>query len=117
MIKGFFRNGCPFIKILVEGVNIEAMIDTGFNGYLMLSQRLIDELDLEQIGFSDYTTASGERKQTKIYKAIVELLNRKIEVSVISTDIDISLAGMDLFDKFRIVVEKGKNNVEIGLIK
>lgn len=117
MIKGFFRNGCPFIKINVEGVNIDALLDTGFNGYLMLSQRLIDELDLDQIGFSDYTTASGEKRQTKVYKATVELLNKKIEVSVISTEIEISLAGMDLFDKFRIIVERGDNNVEISLIK
>ena len=49
-MKGFFQFGSPMLKFAVEGKNIEMLLDTGFNGHLMLPQAEIDELSLEQIG-------------------------------------------------------------------
>ena len=82
----------------------------------MLPQKLIDKLNLEQIGFSDFTIASGEEKQTKIYKAEIELFDKKEEISVLSTEADFCLTGMELFHKCKIVIERCNDLVEINKI-
>jgi len=72
-MKVFFRYGSPMIRLAIKSKVIELLLDTGFNGHLMLPQNLIDKLELEQIGVSDYVTASGEEKLTNLLlNAIVE---------------------------------------------
>lgn len=116
-IKGFFKNGSPIIDLMIEGRSLEVMVDTGFNGYLLLPQKLIDDLEFNQIGFSDYKTASGEIRETNVYKYYLNFFDEKLEVIVISTDADICLAGMELFNSCRILIERCNNFVEISLIR
>lgn len=108
-----FKFGCPVIELVIENVKFEVLLDTGFNGYLMLSQKMIDKIGLEEMGLTDYSTASGEEKKTKVYKCTLEFLGEEIDVPILSTDAGISLAGMDLFQDCRIVIEKSKGIVEI----
>lgn len=115
-MKGFFKFGCPMIELQIEGKNVEMLLDTGFNGHMMLQQSLIKELNLEQIGFSDYSTASGENKITEVYKGKIKFLEQEIEIPILSTDAPYSLAGMELFNNCKIVIEKLKNLVEITKI-
>ena len=68
-MKGFFKFGSPMIEIIFEDNNIMALLDTGFTGEIMLPENLISELNLKQIGISEYIGASGEIKQTKVFKA------------------------------------------------
>ena len=112
-MKGFFKFGCPALKINIENKEIETILDTGFNGYIMLPQSIISNLGLEQIGTSDYSTASGEEKITYVYKGKIRFLDEIIEVPILSTDSDISLAGMELFFNCKIIIEKSKNIIEI----
>jgi predicted aspartyl protease len=35
-MKGFFKFGSPFIKLHFEGKEIDFLLDTGFNGYLVI---------------------------------------------------------------------------------
>ena len=112
-MKGFFKFGCPMFEIIIWEKSVELILDTGFNGHLMLSQILIDELDLEQIGISDYSTATGEEKTTYVYKCKIKFLDNEIEVPVLSTNADYSLAGMDLFHECKIVIERHKDFIEI----
>ena len=112
-MKGFFKFGNPVIELNIEGRKIETLLDTGFNGHLMLPESIILELALDQIGISDYLTASGDDKITNVYKGSVEFLNQKIEVPILSTDADFSLAGMEFFYDCRILIERNKNIVEV----
>jgi clan AA aspartic protease len=80
-MKGFFKSGNPVIELSIEGRKIEALLDTGFNGHLMLPQSIIREIALDQIGISDYITASGDAKVTNVYKGKIDFLNEKTEVS------------------------------------
>ena len=59
-------------------------------------EKVIDKLNLEQIGFSDFTLVNGEQKRTNIYKAEIDFFNKTINVDVLSTNADFSLAGMEL---------------------
>ena len=67
-MKGYFQFGNPVIELSVEGRKIEMLLDTGFNGHIMLPKSIIREIALDQIGISDYLTASGDDKVTKVYR-------------------------------------------------
>ncbi|MBI2652421.1 hypothetical protein HYX00_03050 [Candidatus Woesearchaeota archaeon] len=92
---------------------IMMLLDTGFNGHIMLPQTIIDELSLDQIGISDYSTASGDYIVTKVYKGKITFFNEELEVPVLSTDANFSLAGMELFHECKIVIERHKNILEV----
>ena len=83
----------------------------------MLPQTIINKLGLEQIGISDYITASGDKKITKVYKGKISLFDEEIEVAVLSTDANFSLAGMELFHEYKIIIERYKNSLEIAKSK
>ena len=46
-MKGFFKSGSPVIELTIEEKKIEMLLDTGFNGHIMLPQKIINELELE----------------------------------------------------------------------
>ena len=112
-MKGQFKFGNPFVALEIENTKIELMLDTGFNGEIILPERTIKKLSLKQIGFSDYLTASGEEKVTKVYIAKVKVFDEEKDVAVLTTSADFSLGGMELFHKCKIVIERYKNFVEV----
>ena len=111
-MNGLFKSGSPFVELSVEGKKIEALLDTGFNGHLLLPLNIIEELGLDIIGISDYLTASGDKKTTKVFKGKIVLLE-EMEVPVLSTDADIYLAGMELFQECKIIIDRKKDAVEV----
>lgn len=111
-MKGFFKAGSPFIELSVEGRKVEVLLDTGFNGHILLPSSIIEELGLDLIGISDYLTASGDKKVTKVYKGKIILLE-EIKVPILSTDADIYLAGMELFQECKATIDMKKANVEV----
>ena len=112
-MKGNFKFGDPIIQFSVEGKQIEFLLDTGFNGELMLSKSLVEELELEQIGLSDYTTASGENKFTTVYITTIDFFGEEKECVVLSTDGDFCLIGLELLHECKILIERSKNVLEI----
>jgi len=112
-MKGFFKLGSPVIELTIQGKKIEMLLDTGFNGHIMFPQKIINELELEQIGISDYSTASGEEEITKVYVGKIEFFGEEIEIPILSTEADFSLAGMELFHESKIVIERHKDVVEV----
>jgi len=112
-MKGSFQFGNPIIMLLVGKKKLKMLLDTGFNGELMIPQKIIDELHLEQIGISDYVTASGEAEETKVYKCTIDFFGGKKEIAVLGTQAPFALAGMELFHECEILIERHKNRVEI----
>ena len=114
MIKGFFRFGTPVIEIPIKGRKIKMLLDTGFNGHMMLPQKVIDKLSLEQIGISDYVTASGDGELAKVYIGKATIFDKDVEIPILSTDADFALAGMELFHNCKIIIERSKDIVEVS---
>lgn len=112
-MRGFFEFGSPIIELSVEGRKIKMLLDTGFNGHIMLPNSIIDELGLDQIGISDYLTASGYNKITQVYTGKILFFSDELEVPVLSTIANISLAGMELFHDCKILIERKKGIVEV----
>lgn len=71
---------------------------------------------MDQIGISDYLTASGDAKLSKVYVGKIMFFDEEVEVPVLSTDANFSLAGMELFNECRIVIERSKDLVEVRTV-
>lgn len=112
-MKGFFVFGTPALSLSVKNKKVDVLLDTGFTGELMLPQELIDTLQLEQIGISDYLMASGEGRVTNVYRAPIDFLDKEKKVIVLSTDADFALAGMKLFHDCKIIIESSTKTVEV----
>ena len=102
IIKTRYLFGLPFATIFIDDKEIEAIVDTGFNGALSLPQELITELRLKKIGSAQYVMADGTISESNIYLAKVAWFNEKVEVSVISSSSEFSLLGMELLSKAKI---------------
>ena len=61
-IKGWFDEGNPIIDIYLDSSEdpLNVLVDTGFNGELMLTNAKIKELSLTLVGDDEYMTASGD---------------------------------------------------------
>jgi len=108
IIKTRYLFGLPFATIFIDDKEIEAIVDTGFNGALSLPQELITELRLKKIGSAQYVMADGTISESNIYLAKVAWFNEKVEVSVISSSSEFSLLGMELLSKAKITFEPAK---------
>jgi predicted aspartyl protease len=83
---------------------IDAILDTGFEGALALPPASIAALDLRQTGQEQYATASGETYQTGTYRATVVLGERRIVVDEVIEAAE-PLVRADLLWGFRVCVD------------
>jgi clan AA aspartic protease len=70
MLRGYFLNGCPRVKLIIVGtseIEVEAIIDTGFNGHLTLPQHIVDRLGLKFYTVSSAIVADGSMSPSSVY--------------------------------------------------
>lgn len=84
--------------------DIEAAIDTGFNGFLTLPPMLVQSLGLVRIGRGRAVMASGRRELFSIYEVAVFWDNQWRSVEAVSADSS-ALLGMDLLYGYDLSVE------------
>jgi predicted aspartyl protease len=53
--------------------DVDAVLDTGFNGFLALPPRLIEDLQLKHLGQETLVLASGARSYPHKYEATIPL--------------------------------------------
>lgn len=78
----------PIVRLVVrdpEGAEreIEALLDTGFNGSLALPASLVEELTLLPLGREQITLASGETQFTRKYEGTVRFAGTVQSVEVV----------------------------------
>ena len=102
-MKGFVDgSGRAILQILVlNGANgreqiIEAWVDTGFTGDLVIPRSIIDSLDLEPSGAIDGVLADGTQTQLETYNCHLEWFGRNRSLEVIANSGDMSLLGVGL---------------------
>ena len=99
---------------LAQRVKIEAVIDTGFTGYLMLPSDLIDRLNLPLIGKRDVILADGTNVPLNLDRAKVTWHGVERVVYVLQADAE-SLVGMSLLHGSRVTLDVVTNgNVTIA---
>ena len=113
-LSGTFQFGIPAIKIKIQGVEVTTLVDTGFNGELMLPKRYINQINLKPIAFSEYLTAGGTLVRTQEYQGTMEWFGKKRKITVLQGPGSIFLIGMDLLHDTRLVVERSQNRIVIS---
>ena len=99
----------PIVRLVVRGPDgpeeeIEAVVDTGFNGWLSLAPSLIAVLELPYRGQGNATLADGSECSFDIHEAMVvwDGIPRRVSADAADTE---PLVGMRLLEGFHLSVE------------
>jgi clan AA aspartic protease len=99
-IEGYVdrSTSAPFVKIKVisptdEEIELPAMIDTGYNGEVILSEERIQTLGLEFLGTIDTELADGEIVELDLFKGRIKWFNKIREIAVGSSRSEDTLLG------------------------
>ncbi len=85
-------------------VPIEAIVDTGFTGYLTLSREMIELLALEPVSDQVMTLADGSRALFLVYRAVVEWFGTLRLIDVHRAEGD-ALVGMALLQNHNLQIQ------------
>lgn len=113
MISGQVNAKLEAVRLLqIEGKynaipDIEALIDTGYSGYLTLPSALIAELGLENFATGQLTLADGTKVTADLYTATINWDGqpRTIEVDALESEVLVGMAlleGCDLHVRIAI---------------
>jgi clan AA aspartic protease len=117
MMQGFVNQSCEaMIRVAVGHSNaskqmVEAVIDTGFTGFLSLPLSIIESLGLPWIFRDVGTLGDGSEVIFEMYRATVIWDGQAQIVDVAASDAD-PLVGMSLLYGFKLQIEA----VEGGLV-
>jgi clan AA aspartic protease len=101
------ENGESLIRLAVSAsaearpYEVDAVLDTGFEGRLALPRAFIESLNLRQTGHARYVTASGETHRTGTYRTAVAFGGRNVIIDEVIEAAD-PLAGAVLLWGFRV---------------
>ncbi len=73
--------------------DLATMVDTGYNGDIILPERLIDEMRLEYSGASWGELANGDVSEMKIFRGRLKWFDADKEISIGATRSDVALMG------------------------
>ena len=115
-IKGRFDEGKPIIDIYLNGSGdpINVLVDTGFNGELMLTKAKVAELSLTFIGDDEYMTANGDIVPTTVHIGFIKWFGRTRKIAVLATVGKANLLGMELLHFYRLDLARSDNRLIIS---
>lgn len=103
MIKGFFSNNTPLIKIIVAwGRSIQTpvmILDTGFSGDLQVTPEIAVDLGLKVVGVTNVELADGSVKKVPVALAVTAMEGQRNYVQVLISN-SMPLAGISFLSKF-----------------
>ena len=84
--------------------SVEAILDTGFTGYLTLPQESIRQLGLRSVGQRTFEPANGDLFDFQVYLGSVSWHDRANDVLVLESD-SVPLLGMTLLWGSRVTLD------------
>ena len=86
-----------------DSQTVEAVLDTGFNGYLTLTGELIERLGLDYLGQIQTVLADGGEITAYTYEAFVNWLGQTRRAEIIASE-GVSILGMSLLAGCKITM-------------
>jgi len=107
----------PQAKVEVIGsrrsVVVEAIIDTGFDGFLSLPTSLAVTLGLELVGTLCFELADGSQTEELVFSARAKLAGKTRRVKVLVSDSQDILLGTRLLEDCQLLVDFATGTVRI----
>jgi clan AA aspartic protease len=109
MIEGTVRNREALVELTIAGptglrLQIEAVIDTGYNGYLTLPESLVNTLQLPFSGHRRGMLADGSVIRLDVFLASLSWRDAEMDILVLTSS-GSPLLGMSLLDGNRLSVD------------
>jgi clan AA aspartic protease len=117
MMQGFVNRNCEAMMPIVVGNDnkprqlVEALIDTGFTGFLSLPLSMIESLGLPWIFSDSVTLGDGSEVIFQMYRATV-IWNGQLKVVDVAASESEPLLGMSLLYGFKLQIEA----IERGIV-
>ena len=94
-LDGYFNtDNQPAVQLVLDGKNVEVLIDTGFSGGLILPIEVAEDLSLDFEGFEEFSTATGQALIVATYSKEIDWVNQLIRVAIsVSPEINEALLG------------------------
>lgn len=112
-MKTRYLFGMPFATLRVQNQDVECLIDTGFNGSLLLPIEMIKRHNLTKVGNIKYVMANGAPSESEMYEVEIQWQNKRIKVNAIASDTDFALIGMELLKHSVSFLMPGRNLVTV----
>jgi predicted aspartyl protease len=121
-MKAFFDSyGRPKVKLAIRGTRqsgtLEAILDTGFDGFLSLPVATAVPLGLELIGIQPVEYADGRVSKELVFAVKVNLNAKEKVVSATLTGGSEALAGTGLFGDYDLKLNFSKQIISMEKIK
>ena len=94
-----------FVMDAAGDIPVEAILDTGFSGQVILPRSVHPLGQFELIGVTNYELASGEVIRVELFKAAIRLGRRRLSVDASFTDSNVGMIGMQLIDGKRAIFD------------
>jgi len=115
MTKTRYSSGLPMATVVIGAHEIECVIDTGFDGSLMLPTNIIQKFDLKKATTIQCLLADGTLSQKDLFEGEIIWLGQKITTRIVAMDADFALIGMKLLADARTTMHPAKNILTIEL--
>ncbi len=113
MTKTRYLSGLPSATITIEAHEIQCVIDTGFDGSLMLPISIIQQCNLRKTAQVQCLLADGTLSQKDVFDGEIFWLDQKRKVRIVAMDTDFALIGMKLLNDARTVMQPSNNILTI----
>lgn len=96
-----------------SGTQLEAWIDTGFTGELVLPQSVVSALGLPQSGTVGAELGDGSDVVMKTYTCLIEWFGQQKQIEVVGNDGQHPLLGVGLLREHRLTVDYPSRTLRI----
>ena len=104
----------PVVELDLGSSRIELLVDTGFNGSLIIPSKIANRLDLRFEGPEEFQSVTGEMFLADAYSVEVGWLGSKIRVPVAaSKHIKEAILGGHMLRHCRLTIDYGDRTVSI----
>lgn len=111
----------PRLPIVVRGrkreFQLEAIMDTGFDGDLCLPSEIAVRMGLELVGRISLELADGTRRRRLLYRCEIDLGDETKVVSAFLTSGKDALIGTTLLSNYRLTIDFGADQVHRVTLK
>jgi clan AA aspartic protease len=115
-INGYFNlRDEPVVELPMGSLRIELLVDTGFNGSLIIPSQIANQLDLRFEGPEEFQSVTGEMFLADAYSAEVDWLGNWIRVPVAASGhVREAILGGQMLKDCLLNIDYGRRTVTIG---